>query len=77
MQSAYSLQPFWHDDVDFSDSPQKQLLPPDHTEILIIGGGFTGLSAALTLARAGKNVVLVDANQVGSGPVFTNSGWRD
>jgi len=74
MQRTYSLQPFWFDEVNISDTRQNQPPLPDQTEVLVIGGGFTGLSAALTLARAGKQVVLVDANEVGSGASSRNGG---
>ena len=33
------------------------------TDVVIIGGGFAGTSAAITLARANRSVVLVDSHQ--------------
>jgi len=45
------------------------------TEYLIIGGGYTGLSAAITLAEAGKQVVLIDANKLGFGCAGRNGGF--
>ncbi|WP_029069175.1 FAD-dependent oxidoreductase [Jonesia quinghaiensis] len=33
-----------------------------HWDVLIIGGGAAGLSAALTLTRARRNVLIIDAN---------------
>ena len=36
-------------------------------EIAVIGGGFTGMTAALTLAENGHDVVLVEADVIGSG----------
>lgn len=36
----------------------------DKADVAIIGGGFTGLSAALALAKRGANVVLLEAGQV-------------
>lgn len=33
-------------------------------DVVVIGGGFTGLSAALALAKRGANVVLLEAGQV-------------
>ena len=63
MHSEYSLPPFWYDEVDFSAKSQNEQSLPSQAEVLIVGGGFTGLSAALTLGRAGKQVVLVDARQ--------------
>lgn len=32
-------------------------------DVVIIGGGFAGTSAAITLARANRSVVLVDSHQ--------------
>ncbi len=36
-------------------------------DVCVIGGGFTGLSAALNLAELGKNVVLLEAERIGFG----------
>lgn len=43
-------------------------------DICIIGGGFTGVSAALHLAEAGFNVSLVEANKIGWGASGRNGG---
>jgi glycine/D-amino acid oxidase-like deaminating enzyme len=43
-------------------------------DTVIIGGGFTGLSAALELARAGQRVVLLEAQAVGWGASGRNNG---
>ena len=73
-KAADSLRPFWHEDIAFpKPSDIKQSLPTQ-AEVLVVGGGFTGLSAALCLARAGKHVVLIDANQAGSGASSRNGG---
>jgi gamma-glutamylputrescine oxidase len=40
----------------------------------VIGGGFTGLQAAYHLAKAGTDVVLVDANRFGDGASGRNGG---
>jgi len=40
----------------------------------VLGGGYTGLSAALTLAEAGGDVVLLDANPPGWGASGRNGG---
>lgn len=44
------------------------------TDIAIVGAGYTGLSAALHLAQAGRRVVLVDAHRVGWGASGRNGG---
>ena len=43
-------------------------------DVCVIGAGFTGLSAALYLAQAGRNVVLIDAQRVGFGASGRNGG---
>ncbi len=42
--------------------------------VAIIGGGYTGLSAALHLAEAGVDVVVVESERVGSGASGRNGG---
>jgi gamma-glutamylputrescine oxidase len=43
-------------------------------DVCVIGGGFTGLSAALNLAEQGLDVVLLEAERVGFGASGRNGG---
>ena len=55
--------------------PAYPRLEGDHTaEVCVIGGGYAGLSAALHLAEAGREVVLLEANRVGWGASGRNGG---
>ncbi len=44
------------------------------TDVVIIGGGFTGLQAAFNLARAGVGVVLIEQARFGDGASGRNGG---
>ncbi|MFD2738995.1 NAD(P)/FAD-dependent oxidoreductase [Sulfitobacter aestuarii] len=43
-------------------------------DVCVIGGGYTGLSAALHLAQKGRKVVLIEAQRVGFGASGRNGG---
>ena len=43
-------------------------------DVAVIGGGYTGLSAALHLAEAGTDVVLLEAKEIGFGGAGRNVG---
>lgn len=54
----------------------KALESDIHTDVLIIGAGYTGLSCAIELANAGiKNITVIDANQIGWGCSSRNAGF--
>jgi gamma-glutamylputrescine oxidase len=53
---------------------RPQLVGDHSADICIIGGGFTGTSAALHLAEAGFQVVLLEANEIGWGASGRNGG---
>ena len=63
----------------FTRGGGAQLLLPNlqgalTADVVIVGGGFVGVSAALHLAEAGKSVVLVEANEIGWGSAGRNAG---
>lgn len=43
-------------------------------DIVVVGGGFVGISAALHAAEAGARVVVVEANEIGWGAAGRNAG---
>ena len=47
---------------------------PESTDVAVIGAGFTGLSAARTLARQGAKVTVLEAQTVGWGASSRNGG---
>lgn len=54
--------------------PQPALKGQVTADVCVIGAGYTGLSAALHLAEAGRDVVLIDAQRVGFGASGRNGG---
>ena len=59
-------------------APQPPELPvfkgSAQTDVAIVGGGYTGLSAALHLAESGARVTLLEAKQIGYGGSGRNVG---
>ena len=57
--------------------PAPKTAPLDHdskADVVIIGGGFSGTSSALHLAERGKDVVLLEADEIGWGGSGRNVG---
>jgi glycine/D-amino acid oxidase-like deaminating enzyme len=54
--------------------PTAALAGDRAAEVAVVGGGYTGLSAALHLAEAGVDVVLLEAAEIGFGGAGRNVG---
>ncbi|RWM67930.1 MULTISPECIES: FAD-binding oxidoreductase [Mesorhizobium] len=73
-QSPISPGRSWYEDTA-GPPPEYPALDGDRTcDVVIVGGGFTGLSAAAHLAKAGSNVVLIEAHRFGDGASGRNGG---
>jgi glycine/D-amino acid oxidase-like deaminating enzyme len=63
---------YWLTTTEF---PKPQAGPlPDRVDVAVIGAGFTGLSAARTLAIRGANVAVLEAETIGWGASSRNGG---
>lgn len=73
-QSPISPGYSWYEDT-VGDRPAYAPLDGDKScDVVIVGGGFTGLSAAVNLAKAGTSVVLIEAHRLGDGASGRNGG---
>lgn len=64
---------YWQDTAtpagDFRHTPV-----PEEVDVAVVGAGFTGLSAALELARGGARVAVLESHHVGWGASSRNGG---
>lgn len=67
--------PYWWNAADPHSEPDtRELKGGLRADVAVIGSGFTGIVAALALARAGSDVVVIDADAIGSGAARRNAG---
>jgi gamma-glutamylputrescine oxidase len=64
----------WYAATAHAAPPRPALCGSRQADVCVIGGGYTGLSAALHLAGRGYRVVLLEAEQVGWGASGRNGG---
>lgn len=62
----------WLDDLDLS--PTKKLDQDLKLDVLIIGGGITGLNIAYQMKNKNLNIALVEKNKIGSGITARTTG---
>ena len=70
--TSIKYQPYWWDATPPRTLPLVDILPT--CDVAVIGAGYTGLSAALTLARADRSVQVYDARRPGEGASTRNGG---
>ncbi|MFK7868555.1 MAG: NAD(P)/FAD-dependent oxidoreductase [Roseobacter sp.] len=66
--------PSWYAATTPALEPFEPLAGEVRADVCVIGGGYTGLSAALHLAQAGRRVVLLEAQRIGFGASGRNGG---
>ena len=64
---------FWLTTTEFPTSDASQSLP-DTVDVAVVGSGFTGLSAARTLAKRGARVAVLESETIGWGASSRNGG---
>src|SRR5690625_2385127 len=71
--SDFKTTPYWWDGMARWEEPQDEL--PPSADVVVIGAGLSGSAAAATLARAGKKVLLLDAQYPGFGASARSAGF--
>ena len=71
--NGFKTDPYWWDAAPRPALPPLAL--PAHIDVAIVGSGYTGLSAALTLARGGRSVLVLEKDQAGFGASTRNAGF--
>jgi glycine/D-amino acid oxidase-like deaminating enzyme len=64
--------PIWWEDAPLQRTGPAAVAPS--CDVAIVGAGYTGLSAAITLARAGRKVQVFDKMRAGEGASSRNGG---
>jgi glycine/D-amino acid oxidase-like deaminating enzyme len=68
----FKAEPYWWEAAPRPDLGRPEL--PACCDVAVIGAGYTGLSAALQTARAGRQTVVLDAEAAGWGCSTRNGG---
>jgi glycine/D-amino acid oxidase-like deaminating enzyme len=64
---------YWHTTVQMPNDANVAPLP-EKVDVAVIGGGYTGLSAARALAKQGVRVAVLEANSIGWGASSRSGG---
>ncbi len=68
----FKTEPYWWDLVELCDPGAAAL--PGQADVVVIGSGYSGLNAALQIARAGRKTVVIEAQSAGWGASTRNGG---
>jgi glycine/D-amino acid oxidase-like deaminating enzyme len=69
----YERRPYWHATMPALPDRTGRTLP-DAADVVVVGGGYTGMNAARELARQGASVTLLEAETLGFGASTRNGG---
>src|ERR671913_448824 len=64
--------PYWWEAAPLRETVHSPVAPT--ADVAIVGAGYTGLAAAIALARAGRSVLIFDRQRAGEGASTRNGG---
>ena len=67
-------QVYWTEEYPLGETYNVSTKLPDKVDFVIIGGGYTGLTAARVLAKADRSVAVFDEKKIGWGASSRNGG---
>jgi glycine/D-amino acid oxidase-like deaminating enzyme len=70
-EARLTYRPYWWEAAPRTPSSEA---PRSVADVAVVGSGFTGLSAALTLVRNGRSVVVLERDEPGFGASTRNGG---
>lgn len=67
----------WHDTLNFNERERSLLDSESDADVVIVGGGFTGLWSAYHLKHldSSLNIVILEGERIGFGASGRNGGW--
>ncbi len=73
LNADYERRAYWHATMPpLADRANRPL--PDAADVVVVGGGYTGINAARELARQGASVTVLEAETLGFGASTRNGG---
>ncbi len=69
-----SFDPWWWNAAPLEEPCPRSEALPESADVVVVGAGFTGLAAARTLARGGRDALVLDAGAPGFGASSRNGG---
>ncbi|HEX5015316.1 MAG TPA: FAD-binding oxidoreductase [Candidatus Limnocylindrales bacterium] len=73
LNTDFERRPYWHATMpQLPDRRGREI--PDSADVVVVGGGYTGITAALELARRGAAVTVLEAEYLGFGGSTRNGG---